>query len=121
MAEIDEFSAAPVPAPAGGRRGGGQKAQPGGGPGGSGSTIAKTALKVCLVPGCECMCKSEKNDCGSHVGSWFGFMSQAEDQGPEAAKMAKALMAPGQEEERGQATLEHSLKNPPCEKYANKQ
>ena len=43
-------------------------------------------------------------------------MIQAQEQGPQAVMKIKALMEPGEEKERGEATFQYSLKPPPYQK-----
>ena len=80
-----------------------------------------TADKLCLVPDCTCLCKSQKVWCGPHANSWSGLVTQAEEQGPEAVAKVKGLLVPGKEVERGEATGAYAKKNPPDKKYAKKQ
>ena len=120
MAGIDdEMFGSPFPSVADGRGRG--KGRGRGGRTGAAARQNATAEKLCLVPGCTCVCKNQKVWCGPHANSWSGLVTQADEQGPEAVAKVKILLTPGHEVERGEATGAYAKKNPPDKKYAKKQ
>ena len=75
MANDDDFAVPPVvvdEAGAGRKRGKGKVF-------GAGST--KTALKLCIVTECTCLCQSQMVFCAPHANSWLGLVTQAAEQG----------------------------------------
>ena len=117
MADDDDFMVAPPPdAPPGGVRAKGRRR----GLGVCGTALQKTKDAVCIATNCEEKRQAQKVFCSMHACSWRGLGWQAEEQRPEAKTKLEELKQKGREVERGEATYQFSLINPPDKKYQKK-